>query len=82
MADYSAEFNSTHKCQICKYQGKCLRHSTIHEALFNVTANALERWNIDVDITYLVQSCERFVPDFDMIEALNLLEYEEGDEDE
>lgn len=49
-------------CPQCKYISKCKRIHPIHESLTEIVMDALEDWEIDLDIKFSVSDCKRYTP--------------------
>lgn len=47
-----------HLCSICEYTHKCIRFKSITEAISKIEENALDKWRLDVEITYGIKKCD------------------------
>lgn len=63
----SLENRPEHLCATCKYAQKCKRTRAIHTALGDIESDALEKWQINVDVAYQINECSLYAVDWDLI---------------
>lgn len=74
-----------HLCVTCKFVSKCRRFKTVHQQLSDVEADALDKWKLDVDVSYMIRECDMYTINWDMVNALQeaygmIDDDDEGDE--
>lgn len=60
-----------HLCATCKFMNKCRRVKTVHEQLSEVEADALEKWKMDLDVSYMIRECDLYAIDWDLVNMMN-----------
>jgi hypothetical protein len=60
-----------HLCATCKFVSKCRRAKSVHDQLLNVESDALEKWKLDVDVSYMIRECDLYSVNWELLEMLN-----------